>query len=62
MQARATKQGYLSRLKNKRIKKMMTQNLICSKHGEMIKELIAPPCGGEGFKSSTLQPIQIRLT
>ncbi len=40
---------------------MMTENLICSKDGAMVKELI-PPCGGEGFKSSTLQPIQIRLT
>lgn len=36
---------------------MMAQNFICSKHGEMINELIPPPCGGEGFKSSTLKPI-----
>lgn len=38
----------------------MIQNIICWKCGAMVKDLV-PQYEGEGFKSSTLQPIYMLI-
>jgi hypothetical protein len=39
----------------------MTQGIVCWKCGATIKKTFIPQHGGQGFKSSTLQPIYMLM-